>query len=129
MKNNGLVDKFLDSYDSYNQKKGQTKIVTVYVRPTKFKSIVGFIFCLIFFVLLITMFTFNLFYFLMLLGSLAATIYYGINLFTPNGIGLPKSFEVPIEEENLQEDINEDDQLYQLDEENYKEKSDRYRVQ
>lgn len=122
--NKGVVDKFLDSYDNYNTKKNSTQLITVYVRPTKFKSIVGFLFSLIMFVLLLTMFSFNLIYFLMLFGSLGVAVYYGINLFTPNGIGIPKTIEVPIEE--IQK--NESNSM-EFDEDEIVEKSDKYKVQ
>lgn len=121
--NRGIVDKFLDGYDNYNDKKKQTQLVTVYVRPSKFKSIVGFIFCSLLFILLITMFSFNLIYFITLFVTLGVAIYYGINLFTPNGIGMPKTIEVPVDElVNEASEVNED---Y---EEEFEQKSDRYKV-
>ncbi len=119
MNNNdkGFVDKFLDGYDKYNSK--NVELVKVYVKPTKIRSLFGFIFSLIFFIILITVFTLNLMYFILLFGSLAIVIYYGINLFTEKGIGLPRTVEVPVKEE-----INRND-----NELNHNKSSDRYRVQ
>lgn len=115
--NKRILDKFLDSYDKYTEKK--TKLVRIYVVPTKIRSFFGFLFSGIFFILLLTMFNFNLVYFMLLLGSLSIAIYYGINLFTDKGIGLPRTVEVPVteEEETKIEDINFD------------KKSNRYKVQ
>ena len=107
MNNNSVVDKFLDKYDKYNNKR--TKYTRIYVKPTKLRSGFGFVFSLIFFILMLTMFTFKLVYFLLLFGSLGICIYYGINLFTDRGIGLPRTVEVPkdYEENSEVNDINQ----------------------
>lgn len=86
-KNKNIVDKFLEFYS----KEDNYKFKTIYVRPSKFKSIVGFIFSVIFLILLLTLFTLKGFYFLLLIGDLLIVFYYGCNLFTKNGIGLPKN--------------------------------------
>lgn len=106
-KDKNIVDKFLDLYekeDNYRYKK-------IYVRPSKFKSIVGFIFSLIFLILLFTLFTPKPIYFVLLLGDLLIVLYYGCNLFTKNGIGLPKKV------------------LVYEDDEEYTKKENRYKVQ
>lgn len=115
--NKKVIDKFLDNYDKYNNK--ETQLVRIYVKPTKWKSCFGLIFSGIFFILMLTMFTFKIVYFLLLFGSLGIAIYYGINLFTEKGIGLPRTVEVPINKEE-NEKVEEIDQA---------EKTDRYKVQ
>lgn len=107
--NKGIVDKFLEGYDKYNNSNIRTEYRRIYVKPSKLRSGFGFGFSLIFFILLLTMFTFNLVYFLLLFGSLIIVVYYGINLFTDKGIGLPRTVEVPIIEDE-QDNIKEIDQ-------------------
>lgn len=99
-----IVDRFLDGYEYANSDRKYYK--RVYQRPSKLKAIVGFGFSLIFFIILIRLFVFKLLYFVILLGDLAILAYYGINLFTKNGIGLPKTIEVIEQEEASQ--TNED---------------------
>ena len=114
---NRIVDKFLDKYAERSNRK--TEVRKVYVKPTKWRSCVGFIFSTIFFILLLTIFTIKFYYFVMLFVSLIIAIYYGINLFTEKGLGLPRTIEVV---------VKEDDSM-QESELNNQEKSDRYKVQ
>lgn len=113
--NNGeknIIDKFLDSYAKHGEKK--TKTVRVVVKPSKLKCIGGFIFSLIIFIILLTFFTFNLTYFAMLIGDLLIMLYYGINLFTEKGFGLPRSVEVPLDELEDDEDLNDYSDRYKV---------------
>lgn len=99
-----IVDRFLDGYEYANSEK--TCYKRVYQKPSKIKSIIGFIFSLIFLIILIRLFVFKILYFVILIGDLAVCSYYGINLFTKKGIGLPKTIEVIVDEEVSQK--NED---------------------
>lgn len=117
MNNKGIVDKFLDGYDKYSNK--ETELKKIYVKPTKFRSGIGFVFSTLFLILLLTVFTFSLVYFLLLIGSLSIAIYYGINLFTEKGIGLPRTVEVPVKYEEDRQEIEIDTTK----------KSGRYKVQ
>lgn len=111
MNNNerNVVDKFLDGYEYANNEKIVYK--RVYQRPSKIKSIFGFIFCLIFFIILIRFFVFKLLYFVILLFDIAVLSYYAINLFTKNGIGLPKTIEV---KEEVEEATKEHEDTYRV---------------
>lgn len=94
-KDKNMLDIFLDNYGTerkVNYKK-------VYVKPSRRKCIMGFIFSLIFLIILLFIITFSLMYFLLLLGDLLIFLYYTINLFTEKGIGLPKV--VPYYEEDF----------------------------
>ena len=97
-----IVDKFLDVYDKNSNKK--TEYRRIYVKPTKLRSLIGFVFGLIMFIIVLGFFAFDLMYFLLFFGCLIVTIYYGINLFTEKGIGLPRTVVVPVEEEKKTED-------------------------
>lgn len=117
MNNKGIVDKFLDGYDKYSNK--ETELKKIYVKPTKFRSVIGFVFSALFFILLLTVFTFSLVYFLLLIGSLSVAVYYGLNLFTEKGMGLPRTVEVPVNSEENRQEIEIDTTK----------KSGRYKVQ
>ena len=91
-KEKNIIDKFLDSYEKNNVEK---KYVRVIVKPSKGKAIFGFIVSLILLIVLLTLFSLTFMYFLFLIGDLLIVIYYGINVFTEKGIGLPKTVEVP----------------------------------
>ena len=67
----------------------------VYYKPKKGKNIIGFIFSLLFLIILIKIYGFkiNTYYILLFLGDLIILIYYGLNLFTKNGFLLPKFVE------------------------------------
>ncbi len=99
-----IVDKFLDGYEYANSERKCYK--RVYQKPSKIKAIIGFIFSLIFFIILIRLFVFKILYFIILIGDIVVCSYYGINLFTKKGIGLPKTVEVIVDEEVSQK--NED---------------------
>lgn len=96
-KDKNMLDIFLDNYGT--EKK--VKYKRVYVKPDKNKCIRGFIFSLIFLIILLFIITFSFMYFLLLLGDLLIFLYYTINLFTERGIGLPKI--VPYYEEDFEE--------------------------
>lgn len=105
MKENGFFDKFIEAYDKHASKK--TEYRRYVVKPSKAKCIFGFIFSLVFFVIILSLFSFNFTYFIFFFGSLAVVLYYGINLFTKKGIGIVQTFEVPVEEETTGDDEDE----------------------
>ena len=102
------LDMFLEGLT----KEGNKKIIyeKVYIRPTKFKSIIGFIASLIFFIILLGLFTFSVMYFVLLIGNILILLFFSINTFTEKGIGLPKNiaYVVSEEEDNQGEEIDED---------------------
>ena len=108
-KEKNIVDKFLDTYDKYNSK--QVEYRRVYIRPTKVKSVICFIFSLIFFILLLTIFTFNFMYFLLFFCYLVVLIYFGSYVFTDYGLCNSTTIEVSVNKEKIVE------------------KKDKYRVQ
>lgn len=93
---NELIDKFIEKYEESGKEKYIYR--RILVRPTKFKSLIGFIMSLVFFIILIRIFNVSFIYFLLLLGDLAILIYYASNLFTNKGIGLPRMIAIPKEE-------------------------------
>lgn len=97
MKENGFFDKIIDAYDKHASKK--TEYRKFVVKPSKARCIFGFLFSLVFFFIILSLFAFNLTYFIFFFGSLAVVLYYGINLFTEKGIGIVHTVEVPVEEE------------------------------
>ncbi len=105
-KEKNIVDKFLDGYEQANNDKVIYK--RVYQRPSKIKAIVGFVFSLIIFIILIRYFVFKLLYFVILLGDLSFLSYYGLNLFTEKGFGLPKTIPVIESAEDIDNKKNED---------------------
>lgn len=109
-KERNVVDKFLDGYEYANNEK--TVYKRVYQRPSKLKSVLGFIFSLIFFIILIRFFVFKVLYFVILLFDLAILAFYSINLFTEKGIGLPKTIEVL--EENKEEATKDNEDTYRV---------------
>lgn len=98
-----IIDKFLETYEYGNNNQNVYK--RIYQRPTKFKSIVGFIFCLIILIVLIILFVPKVIYFVLVLGDLIILAFYGINVFTKKGIGLPKT--VLVKQEEKVEDSDE----------------------
>ena len=101
-KNN--LDLFLEGLTKEGNKKVYYE--KVYVRPSKFKSVLGFIASLIFLVILIGLFTFSVMYFVLLIGSILVFLFFTINAFTKKGIGLPKNIAYVVEEE-IEEDSEE----------------------
>lgn len=86
-KEKNIIDNFLDNYGTEDRK---IKYKKIFVKPSKFKCVVGFIFSFIFLILLLTLISFTFMYFLLLFGDLLIFLYYSLNLFTKKGIGLPK---------------------------------------
>lgn len=91
-KDRNIIDKFLDNYEKQNDSNLVYK--RVYVKPSKFKTIIGFIFSFGFLIILIRFFTRKPFYFVLLIGDILAFIYYSLNLFTKKGLPLPKTVAV-----------------------------------
>ncbi len=92
-KKKNIVDKFLDSYEALNN--NQKIKVRVYRKPSKVKCVFYFIFGIaILFALLFGFgFYFSFGYIAFLLADLAVIVFFGINLFTKKGIGLPTYVE------------------------------------
>jgi hypothetical protein len=107
-----ILDKFLDGYDELNSRKKVN--VETYYRPSKGKCIFGFIFCLMFMLILIRIFTFSIVFFFIFIGDLICLIYFGLNLFTKNGFVIKQKHLVPEEylesdENEYEEELNDDD--------------------
>ena len=113
MKENGFFDKIIDAYDKHTSKK--TEYRKFVVKPSKARCIFGFLFSLVFFFIILSLFAFNLTYFIFFFGSLAVVLYYGINLFTEKGIGIVHTVEVPVEEEV--EEVEDEEEEESEDEE------------
>ena len=112
MKNNerNIFDKFLDNYSKLED---NTKIeIIAYHRPSLVKCIFGFIFSLIFFLILLRIFTFSFMYFILFFGDLIILIYFGLNLFTARGFVIPVKYRVSKDEyEKLQSQSDESDEI------------------
>ncbi len=93
-KDKNLVDMFLDGYSVANDESSNMKYKKIYRKPSKVKCIIGFIFCLLILIILIRHFVFKLIFFLILIGDILILLFYGINLFTKKGWGLPKYIKV-----------------------------------
>lgn len=107
VKDKGMVDKFLEAYDKHSNKK--TEYRRIIVKPSKAKCIFGFLFSLVFFLIVLSLFSFNFTYFIFFFGSLAVVLYYGINLFTEKGIGIPQTVEVPVVEDEEEKEEDEEE--------------------
>lgn len=109
-KDKNIIDKFLDGYEkSSNTQRVYTR---VYERPSKLKSLVGFIFSLLCFIILIRLFVFKMLYFVILIFNLLILAFYSINLFTEKGIGLPKTVEMIEDIEDA--DTDDDNDIYKV---------------
>ena len=109
-----LFDTFLEKYDEYSSKKNVD--IETYYRPSKGKSIFGFIFCLIMLIILIGFFHLSIVYFVILIGVLICLTYYGLNAFTKKGLVVKKKYNVP-EEYLKSNDEKEDYNNYDIEEE------------
>lgn len=107
-----VFDTFLEKYDEYSSRKHVD--FEEYYRPSKFKCIFGFVFCLIFFLIILRLFTFSIVYFVIFFGVLICLLYYGINLFTKKGFVIKKKYRVP--EEYLKQNDEDDYNNLSLDE-------------
>lgn len=77
----------------------------VYYKPSKIKLIFGFIFSLIIMIILLRIgFQFTMMYLLIFLGDLVILSYYVINLFTKEGILLPKYVKVKKDSSSKEEE-------------------------
>lgn len=94
MKGNRFVDKFIDEYDKYSSRDDDVTYEKIYVKPNKFVSLLGFLFGLFLLFFVITSFNFDMVYILLLLLAIWLLIYYGLNLFTKKGFGLPRTVPV-----------------------------------
>lgn len=110
--NKNVFDTFLEKYDEYSSRKHVD--FEEYYRPSKTKSIFGFVFCLIFFLIILRLFTFSIVYFVIFFGVLICLLYYGVNLFTKNGFVIKKKYRVP--EEYLKQSEDDDYNNLSLDE-------------
>ena len=109
MKNDeeNIIDKFLNRYDMINNYSGNYQ--KIYKKPSKIKSIIGFISSLALLLILIRFFVFKLIYFMMLIPVILVFIYYAVNLFTKKGIGMPTfvQYKEDLEVENKATTKNE----------------------
>lgn len=108
-----LIDSFLDKYEEMGAKKKVN--IETYYRPSKVKSIFGFIFCLIFFLILLGIFHFSIVYMVIFIGDIVCLLYFGINLFTKNGFVIKQKYSVP--EEYLVKDKEDVEEQEEIDEE------------
>jgi len=107
-KNN--LDRFLEGLTTEGNKKIHYE--KIYVRPSKLKSVIGFIASLIFLIIMIGLFTLSVMYFVLLIGTVLILVFFSVNAFTEKGLGLPKTIayveeeeeEEPIEDEEYNED-------------------------
>ena len=100
MGNNNLFDKFIERYDNINDRNQRTEYRRITKKPSKFESVVGFIFTLVILVILIRFFSPTKMYFVIFIGNLVIMAYYGVNLFTKKGFGLPATVEVLVDRED-----------------------------
>lgn len=119
MKDNkkNVFDTFLEKYDEYSSRKKVD--IETYYRPEKGKCIFGFVFCLLFFFILIRVFTFSIVYFVILIGDFICLLYFGINLFTKKGIVIRRKHSVP--EEYIKEAEEDVYNNYDIDSESFEE--------
>ncbi len=115
-RNDNGIDKIINKIDEVGNKNYQ--YVRVYNKPGKVKSAIGFVAALIFFIIMIGLFSWNVMYFVMLIGSVLIMLFFGINLFTKKGFGIPKTvrYEIKPEEEIVEEDYPEEEEEVPVDE-------------
>lgn len=113
-----IFDNFLDQYDKFSSKKRVN--IETYYKPSKAKSLFGFIFCTIFMLILIRIFSFNVIFMFIFLGDLVCLVYFALNLFTKKGFLVKQKYYVPEDyliqedESNNEEKTNEiEDELYE----------------
>lgn len=113
---NELLDKVLDKLHDNNT--SYVEYTKIYYRPTKVKSIVGFVISLLFFLILLSgaVYSSPLFWGVIIIDFIIL-LYYGINLFTKDGFLIPKYVILPKEEnEEINEEIINEDNLQESDE-------------
>ena len=95
-----IVDKFLDGYEDLNNQPNNK--VRVYQKPTKFVCIRNFILgiAILFVLLFVFGFHTSFGYILFFLADLIVVLFYGINLFTKDGVKLPTYVRVKKDEED-----------------------------
>ena len=78
-----------------NNSNNETKLKKIYYRPTKLRSIIGFIITLIFMLILLFIigFQLNLIYMILFIGDFLLIVYYSMNLFTKDGLLIQKYVE------------------------------------
>ena len=103
----GFVEKILEN------SKPPKEYEKVYYKPKKWKSVLGFIFSLIFLISLIYVFglNVNIYFIILFIGVAVICAYYAINLFTKSGFLLPKFVEKKEEkaEEEIKDEVYYDD--------------------
>ncbi len=98
MKNENLFDKFLDRYDAINQRNARIEYRRIIKKPKMFEAILGFGVSIIVLIILIRYFSPTGMYFVILIVDLLFLSYYGVNLFTKKGFGLPATVAVEIDD-------------------------------
>jgi len=109
------IDKILNKIDEVGNKNYQ--YVRVYNKPGKVKSAIGFVASLIFLIIMIGLFSLNVMYFVLLIGSILIMLFFGINLFTEKGIGIPKTIRYEVKPEEEVEEVPEEEEEYEKPEE------------
>ena len=100
------LDRFLEGLTQEGNKKIYYE--KVYERPSKARSIIGFIISLIVLIIIIGLFTLSVMYFVILIVNILLLVFFGVNTFTEKGIGLPKTIPYVIEEEEPEVEDEED---------------------
>lgn len=98
--NNNLFDKFLDRYDAYNERNRRIEYRRIIKKPPMFECVLGFGFSFLILVVLIIYFSPTKMYFVILIGDLLFLAYYGVNLFTKKGFGLPATVAVVVDDQD-----------------------------
>lgn len=97
-------------------------------KPSKFKSIMGFIFsvCVLLFIIIFMKFQLNAFFLLVVLIDILCIIYFGLNLFTEKGIATPKYKEVRSSEKDIYAAMLNGNKIDDDDDEEYDDYSEEY---
>ncbi len=113
--NKNIIDSFLDKYEEIGSKKKVN--VETYYRPSTGKCIFGFIFCLIFLLILLRIFHFSIVYMFIFIGDIICLLYFGLNLFTKKGFVIRQKHSVPEEYLIQEQEVNEVEEPEEIDEE------------
>jgi len=105
-KNN--LDRFLEGLTTEGNKKIHYE--KTYVRPSKLKSVIGFVASLIFLIIMIGLFTLSVMYFVLLIGTVLVLVFFSVNVFTEKGLGLPKTIAYVEEDEEEEEEPIENEE-------------------
>lgn len=90
----------IDNFLEFVEKRGNDnkKVKRVLYKPNKFKALRGFVFSLLILIACIILFFKSFWGIVIIIFDLLILIYYGINLFTKNGLGIYKKVYIDEEE-------------------------------